>query len=268
MRLETGKMAGLASGSVVARMGDTQVLVAATGARRVRDGIDFFPLTVDVEERSYAAGKIPGSFFRREGRSSDHATLTARLIDRPLRPSFPGGFRNEVHVVVTVQSADQANPYDVLAINAASAALMVSDVPFEGPIGAVRLAYTTDGEWLPHPTYEEGDLSSFEIVVAGRQLDNGDIAVMMVEAGGTATEWANAENGAPKVDEAALATALTESEKYIKEAIALQLQLVEANGGRKDFFEFDAQVDYTDEQMAAVQDFAGARMVEVQSIAD
>ena len=124
MILETGKLAGLASGAVTAQMGDTMVLVAATGAKHVRDGIDFFPLTVDVEERSYAAGKIPGSFFRREGRSSDHATLTARLIDRPLRPSFPGGFRNEVHVVVTVQSADQANPYDVLGINAASAALM------------------------------------------------------------------------------------------------------------------------------------------------
>ncbi len=268
MRMETGKLASLASGSVVARMGDTQVLVAATGARRVREGIDFFPLTVDVEERSYAAGKIPGSFFRREARASDHATLTARLIDRPLRPSFPDGFRNEVHVVVTVQSADQANPYDVLAINAASAALMVSDVPFDGPIGAVRLAYTTDGEWLPHPTYEEGDESSFEIVVAGRQLPNGDIAVMMVEAGGTETTWNNVQNGAPKVDEDALATALKESEAYIKEAIALQNQLVEAVGGRRDFFDFDAQVDYTDEQMAAVKEFAGARMVEVQSMAD
>ncbi len=268
MRLETGKMAGLASGSVVARMGDTQVLVAATGARHVRDGIDFFPLTVDVEERSYAAGKIPGSFFRREARASDHATLTCRLIDRPLRPSFPSGFRNEVHVVVTVQSADQKNPYDVLAINAASAALMISDVPFDGPIGAVRLAYTTDGEWLPHPTYAEGDESSFEIVVAGRQLDNGDIAVMMVEAGGTATQWMNGENGAPKVDEAALATALKESEQYIKEAIALQNQLVEAVGGRKPVMEFDSQVDYTDEQMAAVTELAEARMVEVMSMAD
>ncbi len=268
MSLETGKMAGLASGSVVARMGDTQILVAATGARRVRDGIDFFPLTVDVEERSYAAGKIPGSFFRREARASDHATLTCRLIDRPLRPSFPSGFRNEVHVVVQVQSADQANPYDVLAINAASAALMVSDVPFDGPIGAVRLAYTTDGEWLPHPTYQEGDESSFEIVVAGRQLDNGDIAVMMVEAGGTETTWNNVQNGAPKVDEDALATALAESEKYIKEAIVLQNQLVEAVGGRKEFFSFDAQVDYTDEQMAAVKQFAGERMVQVQSMAD
>ncbi|MEZ5225972.1 MAG: polyribonucleotide nucleotidyltransferase [Acidimicrobiales bacterium] len=168
MILETGKLAGLASGAVTAQMGDTTVLVAATGAKNVRDGIDFFPLTVDVEERSYAAGKIPGSFFRREGRASDAATLTCRLIDRPLRPSFPDDFRNETHIVVTVLSADQKNPHDVLAINAASAALMVSDVPFNGPIGAVRLAYTTDGEWLPHPTYQEGDESVFEVVVAGR----------------------------------------------------------------------------------------------------
>ena len=115
LHLETGKLAGLASGSVMARLGDTTILVAATGAKNVRDGIDFFPLTVDVEERSYAAGKIPGSFFRREGRAADTATLTCRLIDRPLRPSFPAGFRNETHVVVTVLSADMANPHDVPA---------------------------------------------------------------------------------------------------------------------------------------------------------
>ncbi len=233
MILETGKLAGLASGAVTAQMGDTTVLVAATGAKHVRDGIDFFPLTVDVEERSYAAGKIPGSFFRREGRASDAATLTCRLIDRPLRPSFPDDYRNETHIVVTVLSADQKNPHDVLAINGASAALMVSDVPFNGPIGAVRLAYTTDGEWLPHPTYAEGDESVFEIVVAGRQLDDGDVAVMMVEAGGTEGSWNRYQNGAPKVDEAALAQGLAESEQYIKEAIALQWKLVEAAGGRK-----------------------------------
>ncbi len=266
--LESGKLASLANGAVVARMGDTQVLVAATAAHRVREGIDFFPLTVDVEERSYAAGKIPGSFFRREGRASDNATLTCRLIDRPLRPSFPGGFRNEVHVVVTVHSNDQANPHDVLAINGASAALMVSDIPFDGPIGAVRLAYTSDGEWLPHPTYEEGEQSSFEIVVAGRELPNGDVAVMMVEAGGTQSAWTNFENGAPKIDEAALAKALEESEQYIKEAIELQNRLVEAVGGRKASMSFDPQVDYTDEQLAAVTEFAQTRLVEVMTMAD
>ncbi len=268
MYLETGRLAGLASGSVMARMGDTSILVAATGAKHVRDGIDFFPLTVDVEERSYAAGKIPGSFFRREGRAPDSATLTCRLIDRPLRPSFPAGYRNETHVVVTVLSADQVHPHDVLAINGASAALMVSDVPFEGPIGAVRLAYTTDGEWLPHPTFQEGDASSFEIVVAGRQLDSGDVAVMMVEAGGTQTSWNNYENGAPKVDEGALATALDESKKYIKEAIALQMELVKAAGGRKAPMDYPVQTDYTDEQYAAVAAAAEAKMVDAMGIAD
>ena len=124
-----------------AQIGETVVLVTANAAKGVREGIDFFPLTVDVEERAYAAGKIPGSFFRREGRPSDLAILTCRLIDRPLRPSFPDGYRNETQVVVTVLGADQENPHDVLAINAASASLMISGIPFEGPIGAVRIAY-------------------------------------------------------------------------------------------------------------------------------
>ena len=189
MSLETGKLAGLAGGAVMAGLGNTRILVTATAAKGVREGIDFFPLTVDIEERTYAAGKIPGSFFRREGRAADSAILTCRLIDRPLRPSFPEGFRNEVHIVGTVVGADQHNPHDVLAINAASAALTISDVPFSGPIGAVRIAYTTDGEWIAHPTFEEGDESTFEMVVAGRELDDGDVAVMMVEAGGTEKSW-------------------------------------------------------------------------------
>jgi len=266
--LETGKLAGLAGGSVFAKMGETSVLATATAARSPREGADFFPLTVDVEERSYAAGKIPGSFFRREGRAADTATLTARLIDRPLRPSFPDGYRNETHVVITVMSADMVNPHDVLAINAASAALMVSDIPFDGPIGAVRLAYTAEGEWLPHPTYTEGDESSFELVVAGRQLPNGEVAVMMVEAGGTENAWNNFQAGAPKVDEAALATALKESEQYIKEAIRVQLDLVEAIGGRRPTMDFPELVDYTDEQYAAVKELAEARLNQVMATAD
>ena len=145
----------------------------------------------------YAAGKIPGSFFRREGTSTDQAILTCRLIDRPLRPSFPDGFRNEVHVVGTVLGADQENPHDVLAINGASAALRLSGIPFDGPIGAVRIAYTTDGEWIPHPTYEEGDESTFEMVVAGRLLDDDDVAIMMVEAGGTEAVVAGTTRPAP-----------------------------------------------------------------------
>ena len=151
LSFETGKLAPQSQGAVVAAIGSTIVLTTANAARDVRPGIDFFPLTVDVEERAYAAGKIPGSFFRREGRPTEDAILTCRLTDRPLRPSFADGFRNETQIVTTVIGADQDNPHDVLSINAASAALMISGIPFEGPIGAVRVAYTTAGEWTPHP---------------------------------------------------------------------------------------------------------------------
>src|SRR3989440_1620019 len=188
LSFETGKLAPQSQGAVVGQLGNTVVLVTANAATSIREGIDFFPLTVDIEERMYAAGKIPGSFFRREGRPSDQAILTCRLIDRPLRPSFAEGYRNETQVVGTVMGADQENPHDVVAINAASAALMLSGIPFEGPIGAVRIAYTADGTWLPHPSYQEGDDSTFELVVAGRAVDN-DVAIMMVEASGTERAW-------------------------------------------------------------------------------
>jgi len=267
LSFETGKLAGLADGAVVARLGDTTVLVTATAARSVRDGIDFFPLTVDIEERSYAAGKIPGSFFRREGRAPDSAILTCRLIDRPLRPSFPEGFRNEVHVVGTVLGADMHNPYDVLAINGASAALMLSGIPFDGPIGAVRVAYTTDGVWLPHPTFEEGDESTFELVVAGRALDNGDVAIMMVEAGGTEKSFEYYADGAPKVDEAALAAGLQASKTWIMESIVLQRQLLDA-AGRKPTVDYVAQIDYTDAIYDAVYAAGATRLAASQQISD
>ena len=268
---ETGKLAGLAGGAVLAGMGNTRILMTATAAGHVREGIDFFPLTVDIEERMYAAGKIPGSFFRREGRAPESAILTCRLIDRPLRPSFPSDFRNEVHVVGTVFGADQKNPYDVLAINGASAALMISDIPFDGPVGAVRLAYSTDGTWIAHPTYEEGDESTFEIVVAGRELDNGDVAVMMVEAGGTEGAWGYYENGAPKVDEAALADALNESKRWISEVIALQRKLAEevlAADGPKAVMHYNPQVDYSSDIYAQVESLGGKQIVEIMQIAD
>jgi polyribonucleotide nucleotidyltransferase len=267
MSFETGKFAGLAGGAVMAGLGNTRILVTATGAKHVREGIDFFPLTVDIEERMYAAGKIPGSFFRREGRAPESAILTCRLIDRPLRPSFPEGFRNEVHIVGTVMGADQENPYDVLAINAASAALMLSDVPFDGPIGAVRMAYTQSGEWIPHPTYQDSDDGTFEIVVAGRELDNGDVAVMMVEAGGTEKSFQYYDEGAPKVDEAALATALEECKRWIKDAIALQRDLV-AQVGKKPVMSYDVQADYTPEIYAEVESLGGDRIKDVMQVAD
>ena len=184
LTFSTGLLAQQADGAVVVTVGKTTVLVTAVAARNIREGIDFFPLTVDVEERMYAAGKIPGSFFRREGRPTEQAILACRLTDRPLRPSFPKGYRNETQIVATVLGADLENPHDVQVINGASAALMISGIPFAGPVGAVRLAHH-DGVWIPHPTYQEGDASTFELVVAGRRLPDGDVAVMMVEAGGT-----------------------------------------------------------------------------------
>ena len=167
-RFETGRLAGQAGGAVLASVGETTVLATAT-ASSPRGDADFFPLTVDVEERMYAAGKIPGGFFRREGRATEKAILTARLIDRPLRPSFPSGFRHEVHVVVTALTVDGSNPMDVLAMNAASAALCVSDIPFEGPVGAARVSHI-DGRWVANPTYQEQERATIELVVAGRRV--------------------------------------------------------------------------------------------------
>ena len=256
LSFETGKFAPQSQGAVVATIGETRVLTTANAARDVRPGVDFFPLTVDVEERSYAAGKIPGSFFRREGRPTEDAILTCRLTDRPLRPAFPDGFRNEVQVVSTVLGVDMANPHDVLSINAASAALMISGIPFEGPIGSVRVAYTTEGEWIPHPTYDEGEASTFELVVAGRELDNGDVAIMMVEAGGTEQSFYFYEDGAPKVDEVALAEGLDASKQWIKESIALQRQLVAsviATSGPIEELPFTPVLDYTPEVFDAVE---------------
>ena len=268
MSFETGKLAGQADGAVVARLGDTIVLVTATAAKHVREGADFFPLTVDIEERMYAAGKIPGSFFRREGRAPEAAILNCRLIDRSLRPSFPDGFRNEIHVVGTVFGADQVNPYDVLAINGASAALMISGIPFGGPIGAVRIAWTQDGKWIPHPTYQEGDEACFEMVVAGAYTaDGNDIAVMMVEAGGSEKSFSYYDDGAPKVDEAALARGLEESKVWIREAIEIQRRLIDAVGPRTPLA-YELQVDYSDEIWDAVVAAGTDRITETQKIVD
>ncbi|HET9442856.1 MAG TPA: polyribonucleotide nucleotidyltransferase, partial [Acidimicrobiales bacterium] len=256
MSFETGQLAQQSQGAVVGRIGDTMVLVTANAESRQREGIDFFPLTVDVEERMYAAGKIPGSFFRREGRPTDQAVLTCRLIDRPLRPSFADGYRNETQVIATIMGADLENPHDVLSINAASAALMLSGIPFQGPIGAVRIAYSTDGEWVPHPTYQDGDASTFELVVAGRSVGEGadaDIAIMMVEAGGTEDAWRYYEDGAPKVTEEVIAQGLEECKRWIRESIELQRQLVEKAGVHEPI-PFEAIVDYGEDVFARVSE--------------
>jgi len=259
LTFEAGKLAQLADGAVVGRIGDTMLLATATAARSVREGADFFPLTVDIEERTYAAGRIPGSFFRREGKSSDQAILTCRLIDRPLRPSFPKGFRNEVHIVGTIFGADQVNPHDVLAINSASAALLLSGIPFEGPIGAVRVAYSTDGQWIPHPSFQEGDDSTFELIVAGRALsesDDTDIAIMMVEAGGSERSFQYYDEGAPKVTEEVLAGGLEAAKQWIRESIVLQRQLVAAftaARGPIEAIEYSTLADYGDDVWSRVE---------------
>src|SRR6476646_130498 len=163
---ETGKLAKQADGAVVVRSGDTIVLATAQGRMEAREGADFFPLTVDVEERMYAAGKIPGGFFKREGRPTERAILTARMIDRPIRPLWPKGFRNEVQVICTILSADLVTPHDVLCINGASAALMISPLPFLGPIGAVRIG-RIEGEFVVNPTLAELQESSLDLIVVG-----------------------------------------------------------------------------------------------------
>jgi polyribonucleotide nucleotidyltransferase len=260
LSFETGKLAQQSQGAVVASLGRTTVLATANAAKDVRPGTDFFPLTIDVEERSYAAGKIPGSFFRREGRPTEDAILTCRLTDRPLRPAFPEGFRNETQVVLTVLGADMANPHDVLSINAASASLMISGIPFDGPIGAVRVAFSQSGEWIPHPTYEEGEASTFELVVAGRQLDSGDVAIMMVEAGGTSKSFDYYAAGAPKVNESALAGGLEAAKTWIKESIGLQRQLVAsvvATKGPIVPMSYTPQLDYGQDVLDAVTPLAG-----------
>ncbi len=266
LSFEAGRLAQLADGAVVAQIGDTVLLATVAAARTVRDGIDFFPLTVDIEERAYAAGKIPGSFFRREGKISDQAILICRLIDRPLRPSFPEGFRNEVQVVGTVFSADQENPHDILAINAASAALMISGIPFEGPIGAVRLAYSTEGTWLPQPTFAERAEAVFELVVAGRALTDSvesDVAIMMVEAGGTEGSFEKYADGAPKVTEEVLSAGLEASKLWIREAINLQRELVKAYVAAKGpikTIEYKTFSDYQDDVYARVNEIGHARL--------
>src|ERR1700679_3697785 len=177
IRFETGRLAKQAAGSVVAYLDDDTVLLSATTAgKSPREGFDFFPLTVDVEERMYAAGRIPGSFFRREGRPSEDAILTCRLIDRPLRPSFVKGLRNEVQVVETILALNPDHLYDVVAINAASLSTQISGLPFSGPIGGVRVALIK-GQWVAFPNYSQLEEATFDMVIAGRVTETGDVAI-------------------------------------------------------------------------------------------
>ncbi len=219
IRFETGRLARQASGSALAILDDETVVLSATVAsKQPKEGLDFFPLTVDVEERMYAAGRIPGSFFRREGRPSEDAILTCRLIDRPLRPSFVKGLRNEIQVVVTVLALQPDHLYDVVAINAASMSTQLAGLPFSGPIGGVRVALIKD-QWVAFPTHEQLQLATFDMVVAGRVLEDGDVAIMMVEAESTPETLrllADAETtGAIAPDEETVAEGLEAAKEFI-----------------------------------------------------
>ncbi len=262
--IQAGKLAGQADGAVAIGVGGTELLVTATANKTVREGIDFFPLTVDVEERMYAAGRIPGSFFRREGRATEKAILACRLIDRPLRPSFADGFRCETQVVVTVLGVDDDNLYDVLALNGASAALVASPIPFQGPIGAVRVGLK-DGTWISMPTYSDLEESVFELVVAGRRNAQGEIDIMMVEAGSTENGLRLIADGQAPSDEAAVARGLEEAKQYIAQAIDLQLELVAQL--EIPTIEWPVVADYSDEMRDRIAKVAGPHIEPVIRIA-
>lgn len=229
IRFETGRLALQAAGAVVAYLDDDNMLLSATTAsKNPKEHFDFFPLTVDVEERMYAAGRIPGSFFRREGRPSTDAILTCRLIDRPLRPSFVDGLRNEIQIVVTILSLDPGDLYDVLAINAASASTQLGGLPFSGPIGGVRVALI-DGTWVGFPTVDQIERAVFDMVVAGRIVE-GDVAIMMVEAEATENVVELVEGGAQAPTESVVAAGLEAAKPFIAALCTAQQELADAAG--------------------------------------
>ena len=264
VRFETGRLAKQAAGSALAYLDDsTTVLSATTVGKNPKDQFDFFPLTVDVEERQYAAGRIPGSFFRREGRAGTEAILAARLIDRPLRPGFVKGLRNEVQVVETVLTIDPDDAYDVLAINAASMSTQIAGLPFTGPIGGTRLALIDD-QWVAFPRWSELERSVFNIVVAGRIVtkEDGseDVAIMMVEAGGGKNEWELIQAGATAPTEDVVADGLEAAKPFIKALCEAQLKVAEK--ASKETAEFPLFLDYTDEEYAAVEEYAAEKVAQ------
>jgi polyribonucleotide nucleotidyltransferase len=266
VRFETGRLARQAAGSVVAYLDDdTMILSATTASKSPREHLDFFPLTVDVEERMYAAGRIPGSFFRREGRPSEDAILTCRLIDRPLRPTFKKGLRNEVQVVITVMALNPDHAYDVLAINAASASTQISGLPFSGPVGGTRVALI-EGQWVGFPTHTELERASFDMVVAGRTLPNGDVAVMMVEAEATENVLDLLANGATKPTEEVVAQGLEAAKPFIAELCRAQAEL--ARVAAKPTADFPVFLDYQDDVYAAVASAATDKLTGILAMAD
>jgi polyribonucleotide nucleotidyltransferase len=265
IRFETGRLARQAAGSAVAYLDDdTMVLSATTASKHPKDQLDFFPLTVDVEERAYAAGKIPGSVFRREGRPSEDAILTCRLIDRPLRPSFVKGLRNEVQVVVTVLALNPDSIYDVLAINAASASTQLAGLPFSGPIGGVRVALVR-GQWVAFPRLSELEDAVFDMVIAGRVLDDGDVAIMMVEAESTEHTWQQVQDGTQAPTEEVVAQGLEAAKSSIKILCEAQARL--AAEAAKPTGQFPVFRDYEDDVLEALSGAVRTELAQALTIA-
>ena len=268
VRFETGRLARQAGGSVAAYLDDdTMVLSATSASKQPKEHFDFFPLTVDVEERMYSVGRIPGSFFRREGRPTEDAILTCRLIDRPLRPSFVKGLRNEVQVVVTVLAIDPDELYDVVAINASSMSTQLSGLPFSGPIGGVRVALVDDGngaQWVAFPRHSELKNSVFNMVVAGR-IAGDDVAIMMVEAEATDNAWELIkERGAVAPTEEVVAEGLEAAKPFIRALCEAQQKLAET--AAKPVAEFPLFPDYAQDVYDAVADVASARVSKALTI--
>ena len=268
VRFETGLLARQAAGSVAAYLDDdTMLLSATTAGKHPKDHFDFFPLTVDVEERMYAAGRIPGSFFRREGRPSEDAILTCRLIDRPLRPTFKKGLRNEVQVVITVLALNPDTPYDVLAINAASASTQISGLPFSGPVGATRVALI-DGQWVGFPTHSQLEDAVFDMVVAGRVAEqpdgSTDVAIMMVEAESTESTWDLVASGVQAPTEEVVAGGLEAAKGFIRQLCDAQAALAES--AAKPVQDFPVFLDFQDDVYDAVAAAASGPLSEALTI--
>jgi polyribonucleotide nucleotidyltransferase len=269
IRFETGRLAQQAQGAAAVYIDEETMLFSATTAsKQPKDQFDFFPLTIDVEERMYAAGRIPGSFFRREGRPSTEAILACRLIDRPLRPSFVDGLRNEIQVVVTVWAIEPDEMYDVVAINAASMSTQLAGLPFSGPIGGVRVALI-DGQWVGFPKHSQLERAVFNMVVAGRVIvENGseDVAIMMVEAEASENAMDLIAAGAKAPSEDVVSEGLEAAKPFIKALVKAQADL--AAVAAKPTADYPTFLPYTDEVFAAVESSAGAELAKVYQIAD
>ena len=265
IKFETGKLALQAPGSVVVTSGDTNVLVTTVANETVREGIDFFPLTVDVEERMYSAGKIPGGFFRREGRQTEKAILACRLIDRPLRPSFKEGFRCETQIIATVLSVDNENEYDVLSLNAASLGLQLAGIPLDSPIGAVRMSLINDN-WVVQATNSEMEESVFDMVVAGNLNEQGGVDIVMVEAGASDDAFNKIDEGRKGPTEEIVADGIDLSKEYIAELINKQAELVAKN--EVPIVDWPSVEDFTQELKSQIEESFISEVKEVTSIVD